>query len=113
MSASESICAPNGLLTPSRRASAPSRPSNATQATRQAAAGRTSPFMARKIAVRPSPRLARVQALTSAKQARRRAVCGPGNSAAPVSTAGATGPAGSGCATTGGSRRPRPISVPV
>ena len=38
MSASESICAPNGLDTPSLRASAPSRPSNATQATRQPAA---------------------------------------------------------------------------
>ena len=61
MSASESICAPNGLATPSLRASAPSRPSKATQATRQTAAMRTSPCMARKMASRPSPRLASVQ----------------------------------------------------
>ncbi len=55
MSASESICAPNGLETPSLRASAPSRPSKATQATRQSAARRTSPCMARKMAGEPEP----------------------------------------------------------
>ena len=38
MSASESICAPNGLATPSLRARAPSRPSKTTQAIRQSAA---------------------------------------------------------------------------
>ena len=64
MSASESICAPNGLATRSRRASAPSRPSKTTQAIRQNAASRTSAvWVDRKIAVMPSTRLSSVHAV--------------------------------------------------
>ena len=49
-SASESICAPNGLATPNLRASAPSQPSKTTQAKIASAASRSSPLMARKTA---------------------------------------------------------------
>ena len=95
MSASESICAPNGLATPSLRASAPSRPSNATHAIRQIAAICTSPRMARKMASMPSMRLLSVHALTSANLARRAAVRSPGRSGIDIAgDSSSTGAAG-------------------
>ncbi len=102
MSASESICAPNGLATPSLRASAPSRPSKTTHAIRQIAAIRTSPRMARKMASMPSMRLPSVHALTSANLTRRAAVRSPGRSGIDIADdSSSTGAAGASAGLTG------------
>lgn len=91
MSASESIWAPNGLATPNLRARAPSRPSKTTQAIRKKAAIRAWPFIATKIALMPSIRLARVHAWTSANFIRRDAVRSPGSSGIDIAGDSSTG----------------------